>query len=77
MAQVADYLSENRFQQILRYFHVSIALPDPEATDWEWYDKVDPLAQQLKLNFRKYFEEDSRNPKYFHSVRGVGYKYAE
>ena len=23
------------------------------------------------LNFRKYFEEDSRNPKYFHSVRGV------
>ena len=29
------------------------------------------------LNFRKYFEEDSRNPKYFHSVRGVGYKYSE
>lgn len=29
------------------------------------------------LNFRKYFEEDSRNPKYFHSVRGVGYKYTE
>ena len=27
--------------------------------------------------FRKYFEEDSRNPKYFHSVRGVGYKYTE
>ena len=29
------------------------------------------------LNFRKYFEEDSRNPRYFHSVRGVGYKYTE
>ena len=29
------------------------------------------------LNFRKYFEEDSRNPKYFHSVRSVGYKYSE
>ncbi len=27
------------------------------------------------LNFRKYFEKDSRNPKHFHSVRGVGYKY--
>ncbi len=27
------------------------------------------------LNFRKYFEEDSRNPRYFHSVRGMGYKY--
>ena len=29
------------------------------------------------LSFRKYFEQDSRNPKYFHSVRGVGYKYSE
>lgn len=27
------------------------------------------------LNFRKYFEEDSRNPKHFHSVRGMGYKF--
>jgi two-component system alkaline phosphatase synthesis response regulator PhoP len=29
------------------------------------------------LNFRKYFDDDSRNPRYFHSVRGVGYKYTE
>lgn len=27
------------------------------------------------LNFRKYFEADPRNPVYFHSVRGVGYKF--
>ncbi len=27
------------------------------------------------LSFRKYFEEDQRNPQYFHSVRGVGYKF--
>jgi len=27
------------------------------------------------LNFRKYFEDDPRKPKYFHSVRGVGYKF--
>ena len=27
------------------------------------------------LNFRKYFEEDTRNPRYFHSVRGMGYKF--
>lgn len=27
------------------------------------------------LSFRKYFEDDQRNPKYFHSVRGVGYKF--
>ncbi len=27
------------------------------------------------LNFRKYFEKDSKNPNHFHSVRGVGYKF--
>ncbi len=27
------------------------------------------------LSFRKYFEVDQRNPAYFHSVRGVGYKF--
>lgn len=29
------------------------------------------------LNFRKYFEKDSRKPKHFHSVRGVGYKFTD
>ena len=29
------------------------------------------------LNFRKYFEKDPKNPVYFHSVRGVGYKFSE
>ncbi|MCB0652939.1 MAG: response regulator transcription factor [Saprospiraceae bacterium] len=29
------------------------------------------------LSFRKYFEEDPRNPKFFISVRGVGYKFVE
>ena len=27
------------------------------------------------LNFRKYFEKEPRKPKFFHSVRGVGYKF--
>ncbi len=27
------------------------------------------------LNFRKYFEEDPKSPNYFHSVRGIGYKF--
>ncbi len=27
------------------------------------------------MAFRKYFEEDSRHPRYFHSVRGVGYRF--
>ena len=28
------------------------------------------------LNFRKYFEEDSKNPVYFQSARGMGYKFS-
>lgn len=43
-----------------------------------WGYNVYPTTRTIDnfiLNFRKYFEEDSRNPKYFHSVRGVGYKY--
>ncbi|HLP55159.1 MAG TPA: response regulator transcription factor [Fluviicola sp.] len=27
------------------------------------------------LNFRKLFETDPKNPRYFHSIRGVGYKF--
>jgi len=43
-----------------------------------WGYNVYPTTRTIDnfiLNFRKYFEDDSRNPKYFHSVRGVGYKY--
>ncbi len=29
------------------------------------------------LSFRKYFEKDPRQPRFFHSVRGVGYKFIE
>ena len=31
----------------------------------------------LITNFRKYFEKDSKNPQFFHSVRGIGYKFTE
>ncbi len=45
-----------------------------------WGYNVYPTTRTIDnfiLSFRKYFEEDSHNPKYFYSVRGVGYKYAE
>ena len=45
-----------------------------------WGYNVYPTTRTIDnfiLSFRKYFEEDSRNPTYFHSVRGVGYKYTE
>ncbi len=45
-----------------------------------WGYNVYPTTRTIDnfiLNFRKYFEEDNRNPKLFQSVRGVGYKYSE
>lgn len=45
-----------------------------------WGYNVYPTTRTIDnfiLSFRKYFEKDSRNPVYFHSVRGVGYKYSE
>ncbi|MBP6430567.1 MAG: response regulator transcription factor [Ferruginibacter sp.] len=45
-----------------------------------WGYNVYPTTRTIDnfiLNFRKYFEEDSRNPKYFFSVRGIGYKFTE
>ncbi len=45
-----------------------------------WGYNVYPTTRTIDnfiLNFRKYFEEDSRNPKYFHSVRSIGYRFTE
>jgi two-component system alkaline phosphatase synthesis response regulator PhoP len=45
-----------------------------------WGYNVYPTTRTIDnfiLNFRKYFEADSRNPKFFHSVRGVGYKFTD
>ncbi len=45
-----------------------------------WGYHVYPTTRTIDnfiLNFRKYFEEDSRNPRYFHSARGVGYKFTD
>lgn len=43
-----------------------------------WGYNVYPTTRTIDnfiLNFRKYFEADSRDPEYFHAVRGVGYKF--
>lgn len=45
-----------------------------------WGYDVYPTTRTIDnfiLNFRKYFEADPRNPQYFISVRGVGYKFKE
>lgn len=45
-----------------------------------WGYNVYPTTRTIDnfiLSFRKYFEEDSRNARYFHSVRGIGYKFTD
>ena len=45
-----------------------------------WGYNVYPTTRTIDnfiLNFRKYFEEDSKNPVHFHSVRGAGYKFTD
>jgi two-component system alkaline phosphatase synthesis response regulator PhoP len=43
-----------------------------------WGYQVYPTTRTIDnfiLNFRKYFERDSKSPVYFHSVRGMGYRF--
>lgn len=43
-----------------------------------WLPSENPSARSIDnyiLNFRKIFEKNPRRPVYFHSVRGVGYKF--
>lgn len=45
-----------------------------------WGYNVYPTTRTIDnfiLNFRKYFEKDSRNPEHFHSIRGIGYKFTK
>lgn len=51
-------------------------IPRDEILDRIWPDQY-PTSRTIDnyiLAFRKLFEEDPKNPIYFHSVRGVGYK---
>ncbi len=55
-------------------------VPREKILQTVWGYNVYPTTRTIDnfiLSFRKYFEEDSRNPEYFHSVRGVGYKFSE
>jgi len=49
-----------------------------QILQYVWGYDVYPSTRTIDnfiLNFRKYFEIDPKNPKHFHSVRGVGYKF--
>jgi two-component system alkaline phosphatase synthesis response regulator PhoP len=49
-----------------------------EILDNLWGSDQFPTARTIDnyiLAFRKLFESDPKNPQYFHSIRGVGYKF--
>lgn len=49
-----------------------------EMLDLIWGIDVYPSTRTIDnfiLSFRKYFEKDPKNPRYFHSIRGVGYRF--
>jgi two-component system, OmpR family, alkaline phosphatase synthesis response regulator PhoP len=51
-----------------------------EILDTVWGTDVFPSSRTIDnyiLAFRKYFEHNQREPKHFHSIRGIGYKFTE
>ncbi|TNE53748.1 MAG: response regulator transcription factor [Bacteroidetes bacterium] len=66
--------------ELLKLFHErnGEVVSRDEILDRLWQDDQFPSSRTIDnyiLAFRKLFEEDPRHPKYFHSVRGVGYKF--
>ena len=51
-----------------------------EILDKVWGKDQFPTTRTIDnyiLNFRKIFEDDPKDPKHFHSIRGVGYKFTK
>jgi two-component system alkaline phosphatase synthesis response regulator PhoP len=51
-----------------------------QILNYVWGYDVYPSTRTIDnfiLSFRKYFEPDAKNPKFFHSIRGVGYKFTD
>ncbi len=56
----------------------NIVLPRDEILDRVWGNDQFPTTRTIDnyiLSFRKIFEQDPKNPVFFHSIRAVGYKF--
>lgn len=54
------------------------AVSRQQILQYVWGYDVFPSTRTIDnfiLSFRKYFEKDAKNPEFFHSIRGVGYKF--
>jgi two-component system alkaline phosphatase synthesis response regulator PhoP len=55
-------------------------VPREKILQLVWGYQVYPNTRTIDnfiLNFRKYFEPDKRHPRYFHAVRGTGYRFTD
>jgi len=60
--------------------HKNEVVPRDTILEKVWGYETVPSTRTVDnyiVSFRKYFEEDPKNPKHFHSIRGVGYKFTE
>lgn len=66
--------------ELLDYFvqHINEVVSRDALLNSLWTNDQSPTGRTIDnyiLNFRKLFEDDPKNPIYFHSIRGVGYKF--
>lgn len=66
--------------ELLQFFnqHRDEVVSRDELLNSLWKNDQFPSGRTIDnyiLNFRKLFEEDPKNPIYFHSIRGIGYKF--
>lgn len=66
--------------ELLQLFanHVDEVVSRDEILNTLWNNDQFPTGRTIDnyiLNFRKIFEQDAKNPIYFHSIRGIGYKF--
>jgi two-component system alkaline phosphatase synthesis response regulator PhoP len=60
------------------YDKIGMVISREEILDNLWGNDQFPTSRTIDnyiLTFRKIFEEDPKNPQFFHSIRGVGYKF--
>jgi len=58
--------------------HPNEVISRDEILENVWGYELYPTSRTIDnfiLNFRKYFEENPRKPRHFHSIRGVGYRF--
>lgn len=77
-----EFSLSNKEIKLLRFLigNKNDVLSRQQILQFVWGYDVFPSTRTIDnfiLSFRKYFESDPRDPVYFHSIRGVGYKFTE